>query len=65
MAFLDTVTPEEMQVGRGLSLATMIVLMAVGHVPPQRPYATRIRQVTAAAYVLGVAAFVLYFVLGR
>ena len=65
MGFLDTVTPEEMQVGRGLSLATMLVLMGVGYVPPLRPYATRIRQAVAAVYVLGVVAFALYFVLGR
>ena len=65
MAFLDTVTPAEMVVGRGLSAVTMTVLLAVGYVPILRPYATRIRQVTAAAYVLGVAAFALYFVLGR
>ena len=65
MAFLNTITPEEMQVGRVLSLVTMVVLMTVGRIPPMRPYARRIWQFTAAVYLLGVAAFAIYLVTAR
>ena len=61
MGFLEVVTPAEMEVGRALSLATMVVVMFVGHIPPLRPYAGRIRMVAVGCYLAGVLGFVVYF----
>jgi hypothetical protein len=65
MGFFETVTPAEMQVGRTLGLATMLVLIFVGYIPPLRPYAHRIRLAAAAVYILGVLGFAVYFVAFR
>lgn len=65
MGFLETVTPAEMQAGRTLTLATMVVAMFVGHIPPLRPYAHRIRLAAVGCYLVGVLGFVLYFALFR
>ncbi|MEI7709821.1 MAG: hypothetical protein WCI94_00260 [Rhodospirillales bacterium] len=65
MGFLEVVTPAEMTAGHALGLATMVVLIFVGHIPPLRPYATRIRRVAAGCYLAGVAGFVLYFAMFR
>ena len=65
MGFFETVTPAEMQAGRMLTLGTMVVMMFVGHVPPLRPYAHRIRLTAGAAYILGVLGFAVYFLAFR
>ncbi len=65
MGFFETVTPAEMEAGRTLSLATILVLIFVGFIPPLRPYAHRIRLAAAGAYILGVLGFAVYFVAFR
>ncbi len=65
MGFLEVVTPSEMEAGRLLSLTTMVVLLFVGHIPPLRPYAARIRVAAVAIYLAGVLGFIVYFALFR
>jgi hypothetical protein len=65
MGFFETVTPAEAEAGRMLGLATMLVLIFVGFVPPLRPYAYRIRLAAAGAYIFGVLGFAVYFVAFR
>ena len=65
MGFLDAVTPAEMEIGRTLSLVTMVVLIFVGYVPALRAYAHYIRFATVGLYLLGILGFLLYFALFR
>ena len=60
MGFLDVVTPAEMQARQTLSLATMAVMIFVGHIPPLRPYAARIRLAAASVYIAGLLGFIVY-----
>jgi hypothetical protein len=65
MGFLEVVTPAEMEAGRMLSLATMVVLLFVGYIPPLRPYAGRIRVAAASVYIAGVLGSIVYFAVFR
>jgi hypothetical protein len=58
-------TSDELHAAQILSGATMALWIIVGLAPGVRAYATQIRVAVLAAYLLGIAGFIVYFVLLR
>jgi len=62
---MTPVTPDEMHAAQILTGATMASWIAVGLIPGLRPHAGRIRLAVLAAYLLGCAGFIVWFLLLR
>jgi uncharacterized membrane protein len=59
----SAVTDQDMQTVRVVTGATMAAFLAVGLVPPLRPYVSRIRVVLLALFLVGCGGFTAYVLL--